>query len=410
MSLAVLPALLGLLLSTGAAGDWPQILGPQRDGVAEEETLADAWPAGGPPELWQRDVGEGFAGVAVAGNTAVLFHRLCAWLLSQVLDPATGQARWKIEFPTSYRGGVSPDTGPRCVPLIAGQRVILFGPGGEMQCAELATGKKSWYRNLLEDFNAPEGYFGAGSTPIVDGDKVLVNVGARGAGIVALSLDDGSTLWKSTDDAASYSSPVATTRDAVRHVIFVTRLNVVSVDPATGKVRFQFPFGARGPTVNAANPLLLGDHLFVSSSYGVGAKYAKFGADDATLVWDSDDVMSSQYTTCVEHGGYLYGIDGRQDVGVARLRCIDPRRGTVLWAPEGFGTGTLIRADDKLLIMKTDGELVLAEPSHQQFRPLSNARLFVTTTQALPALSEGRFFARDTKTLKCVWVGAGSPQ
>jgi outer membrane protein assembly factor BamB len=198
---------------------------------------------------------------------------------------------------------------------------------------------------------------------------------------------------------------VAATVAGVRHVVFVTRLNVVSIDPSSGDVRFRFPFGARGPTVNAANPLVIGDHLFVSASYGVGAEWAKIGAREAKEVWANDDVMSSQYTTCVEHEGTLYGIDGRQDVGVARLRAFDPRTGRVLWTEEGFGTGGLIVAGDKLLIMRTEGELVLAEASPKEFRPLARAKLFETTAQALPALSGGLAFVRDTQTLKCVAVG-----
>jgi outer membrane protein assembly factor BamB len=342
----------------------------------------------------------------VQGNTAVLFHRLGDQLIAEALEAATGKTRWKIAFPTNYVSTISPDSGPRCVPVMDQGRVFLLGPAGELQCAELATGKKLWFRNVFVDFDAPEGYFGAGSSPIVVDGKLLVNVGGgNGAGIVALSPADGKLLWKSTDELASYSSPTVVTLDGVRHAVFVTRLSVVSLDPANGAVRFQFDFGSRGPTVNAANPLILGDHLFVSSSYGVGARWARLSADSATVEWDSDEVMSSQYTTCVEHGGFLYGIDGRQDVGVARLRCFDPKSGKVAWTEEGFGTGTLILADGKLLIMKTDGELVLAEPSPQKYHPLAKTRLFATTTQALPALSNGRLFARDTKQLKCVQIG-----
>jgi hypothetical protein len=115
--------------------------------------------------------------------------------------------------------------------------------------------------------------------------------------------------------------------------------------------------------------------------------------------------MSSQYTSCVEKDGYLYGIDGRQDVGVARLRCFDPRGPKIAWTREGFGTGNLILADGKLLIMKTDGELLLAEPSPKAYQQLASAKLFDTTVQALPALANGRLYARDTRTLKCVLVG-----
>ncbi len=388
------------------AGDWPQILGPHRNGLADGERLATKWPSAGPTLQWQREVGEGLAGLAVRKDDAVLFHRLADELVAECLDPATGKPRWKISFPTRYVSTISPDSGPRCVPLIDQDRVFLLGPAGELQCAEMSTGKKLWFRNVFEEFDAPEGYFGAGSSPIVEGGKLLLNVGGSGgAGVVAFSLSDGKTVWKATDDAASYSSPTAATLDGVRHVVFVTRLNVVSLDPADGVVHFSFPFGLRGPTVNAANPLILGNHLFVSASYGVGERWVEFSASKANVEWQSDKVMSSQYTTCIQHDGNLYGLDGRQDVGVARLRCFDPQTGKIAWTREGFGTGNLILADGKLLIMKTDGELVLAEPSPNAFEPLAGAKLFDTTVQALPALSAGRLFVRDTKTLKCLEVG-----
>jgi outer membrane protein assembly factor BamB len=351
-------------------------------------------------------VGSGFSGLAVVGNRGVLFHRVGNLLTAEALDTATGKSQWKVTFETNYRGSISPDDGPRCVPIVEGGRVYLMGPGGELACVTLADGKKVWSRQVYQEFGAPEGYFGAGSSPILEGDKLLLNVGGRdGAGLVAFSAADGKTVWKATDEAASYSSPTAATIDGTRHVVFVTRLNVVSVDPGQGSVRFQFPFGARGPTVNAANPLILGDHVFVSASYGVGAQWAKIGPRRATTVWESDDVMSSQYTTCVEKDGVLYGIDGRQDLGVARLRAFDPTTGKIHWTEEDFGTGNLILAGDKLLIMKTDGQLVLAKASSERYQPLATAQLLDTTVQALPALSDGLLFARDTKTLKCVLVG-----
>ncbi len=406
LRMVVLGSAVLCMAAVARAGDWPQILGPHRNGIADGEQLA-VWNDAGPRTLWQREVGRGFAGLAVVGPRAVLFHRLGNELVAEGLDAVSGESQWKATFPTRYTSSISEDDGPRVVPLIHEHSVYLLGPGGELASVELESGKRRWYRQVFKEFHAPDGYFGAGSSPIVEGDKLLLNVGGSGgAGLVALSLADGSTVWKATDELASYSSPVAATIDGVRHVVFVTRLNVVSVDPQTGAVRFRFPFGARGPTVNAANPLVLGDHVFVSASYGVGAQWAKIGPRGATTVWESDDVMSSQYTTSIEKDGYLYGIDGRQDVGVARLRCFDPKSGKVAWTEEGFGTGNMILAGDKLLIMKTDGQLVLVDPTPKEFRPLATAQLFDTTVQALPALAAGRLFARDTKTLKCVAVGS----
>jgi outer membrane protein assembly factor BamB len=374
------------------------------DGRADNERLVP-WKAPGPKELWSREVGEGFAGLAVVQDRGVLFHRVGNELVAELLDANSGQSLWKTSFPTRYRGAISPDSGPRCVPVIHRQRVYLLGPGGELACVDVATGKKVWEHNILNEFDAPEGYFGTGSSPLVVGDKLLLNVGARGAGIVAFDLADGKVLWQATDEAASYSSPVETTQQGVHQVVFVTRLNVVSIDPERGEVLFRFPFGQRGPTVNAANPLVLGDHLFVTAKYGVGAVWAKIGSRSATPVWESDSVMSSQYSTCVEHDGVLYGIDGRQDVGVARLRAFDPRTGKIYWTEENFGTGNLILAGGRILVMKTDGRLVLMNPSRERYEPLAEAVLLPTTVQALPAHSNGRLYVRDEHTLKCVIVG-----
>jgi outer membrane protein assembly factor BamB len=387
-------------LQTAQAGDWPQILGPHRNGVAEGETLATMWPAGGPTRLWQVQLGSGYAGPAVKGDRVVVFHRVGDVERLEAFDAESGRSLWRADFEALYRGGINPDTGPRCVPVVHNDRVIAFGAAGDLHCVTLADGKKLWSRSALEDFGGDEGYFGAGSTPIVIGDNVLVNVGGRnGAGLVAFSLKDGATLWKKTDEDASYSSPTYAEINGKPHAIFVTRLSAISVDPASGDVRFQFPFGKRGPTVNAATPLVFDKNLlFVTASYGVGAKLARINADGAETVWANDEVMSSQYTTCVYREGYLYGVDGREDIGVGVLRCIDAKTGEVLWSVEGFGLAHAILVGDKLLLTKNDGTLVLAEASPRGYHELASAPLFAdqrgAVVRAIPALSAGRLFVR----------------
>lgn len=392
------------LMAPLRAGDWPQILGPHRNGVAENEKLAASWPAAGPKLAWQKSVGRGLAGVAVAGGKTLLFHRVAEEEVAECLDAQTGKALWKVNFPTRYVSSIAEDDGPRCVPLIGEKHVYLFGAGGGLHCVTLADGKQVWSHDCAEEFGAPEGYFGFGSTPLLEGSKLLVNVGAgrNQAGIVAFDAASGRVAWKSTDELGSYSSPVATTVDGVRHVIFVTRLNCVSLDPDNGQVRFEFPFGARGPTVNAANPLVFDGHLFLTSSYGVGAVFARIGKSEAKIIWKNDDTMSSQYPTPVLVDGLLYGIDGRQDVGTASFRCIDPQNHTILWSQEGFGMAVPILADGKLLLIKTNGEAVLAQPLPKAFQPLARASLLKGILRALPALANGLLYVRDESTLKCI--------
>lgn len=405
-------ALLAMSLAPLRAGDWPQILGPNRNGEAVEERLLSAWPADGPQVLWRQPLGAGYAGVAVAGGRVFAFHRPSAGSHDserlECFEAASGRSLWKADFPASYRGGIDPDKGPRCVPLAADNTVYAMGAAGDLQAVALDSGAVLWSRDLYADYRADEGYFGAGSTPILVAGQLLVNVGGRGAGIVALDPATGKTLWQASDEGASYSSPALLTRGGQSQAIFVTRLNCILADPAKQRVQVLFPFGQRGPTVNAATPLVLGDRVFVAASYGVGAALAALDVPLTKKLWASNDTLSSQYATPVFRDGFLYGIHGREDVGVAELRCVEAATGKVRWAKTGFGVAHLVLAQDKLLVQKVNGLLALAEAKPDGYRELAQARLTQSPTRALPALSHGRLFVRAGSgggELICLQVG-----
>jgi outer membrane protein assembly factor BamB len=409
-----------LVLTTsraGSAGDWPQILGPHRNGTADGETLA-AWPASGPKMIWSRLLGQGYAGPAVAGERVVIFHRTGDVDRVEAFDTATGEPLWKTEFPAAYGGGVNSDTGPRCVPLIHGSRVFLFSAAGDLHCVGLADGRKQWSRATYTEFSGLEGYFGAGSTPIVIDNALLVNVGGRDqAGLAGFDPATGKTLWTATDERASYASPIEIRWNDKPHALFVTRLNAIAIEPHTGKVAFQFPFGRTGPTVNAATPLAFNDLLFVTASYGVGARLMRISGEKVAAVWENDTALSSQYNTPIYYEGHLYGIHGREDIGPAELRCVEAASGKVKWSASGFGVAHLIRAGDKLLALTASGQLVLLPASPAGFQRLATAdaaqigeRNAGASTRALPALAHGRLYIRDNAgeggTLRCLLMPA----
>ena len=393
------------------AGDWPQILGPQRNGIAEGEKLAAAWPKTGPKTVWSIPVGSGLAGVAVGQGTTYVFHRQGDNEQLDAIDALTGKPRWKATWPASYQDSISGDDGPRAIPVVQGDRVYAYGAAGTLACVNSKNGEIVWSRNLVTEYQADLGYFGAGSTPLIEGKTLIVNVGGQKtlAGVVGLSVATGKELWKSVPDTASYSSPVAVTVDGTRHVLCITRLKLVSLDPTNGKIRFEFPFGQRGPTVNGANPVIVKDHVLATASYGIGSTLAKIGKDNAPLVWNGDEILSSQYTTSVLRDGWLYGIDGRQDQGSASLRCFDPLTRRIAWTEEGFGMATLILADNKLVCMKTDGTLVLVDADSGGYQQLASAKLFNSTCRGLPALANGFLYVRDTGTLKCFDLRPANP-
>ena len=414
-SIAALLFFSGLLgsncsVQTVVAGDWPQILGPSRNGQAVGENLQPGQFKESPKVNWSYPLGAGFAGPAVAGDHVIVFHRRGDQELVESLSAATGKQQWQAGFPASYQGGFNPDDGPRCVPLIHRGRVYLFGAHGDIYCVDLKTGKKQWTRDAYSDFSGKDGYFGAGSTPLVADEKLLVNVGGRGdAGVVAFDLMTRKTVWKTGEEAASYSAPTLTTLGGRKVAVFLTRMNVLAIDPTTGKEFFSFPFGKQGPTVNAATPLVFDDHLFVTASYGIGASFRKISLQGAQPVWANDNVMSSQYSTCVYHDGYLYGAHGREDAGVAELRCVQAQSGKVMWSQANFGVTHTILAGKHLLLFNTKGQLTLAVASAERFQKLQQHSVARGTTRALPALANGRFYFRTSDgakgRLSCLQVG-----
>lgn len=407
------PAFVILFSIAAMAGDWPQVLGQNRNGIAVDEKLPTEFPTNWPKQEWSVSVGSGFAGVAVAGGQVFVFHRKGDSEIIQCLNAANGNEVWSNDFPTNYRPSIVADDGPLCVPTVTKHNVIVYGASGGLRCLNRKTGKSIWQVETHQKYGASTGYFGAGSCPIVVDDNVLVNVGGarQQAGIVAFRLTDGKEAWKATSEQPSYSSPILTTLGKTKAVLFITRLNFIIIDPETGNELARLPFGQRGPTVNGASPVMFDkEHVFLSASYGVGAIYARLTSKAITPVWSNDNTLSSQYTTSIVRQGKLYGIDGRQDQGVAALVCIDPKSQQTMWRKEGFGYATLILAGSKLLAMKTDGELVVADANPNEYKEFKRVRLSRSTTRALPALSNGQFFVRDESKLYCYGVGSASSE
>jgi len=403
-------ALILSLSSQGVmAGDWPQILGPYRTGIAShDEQLADAWPAPGPQEVWRRPVGSGYAGIAVVDGRAFLFHRIDDREITEALDTRTGNVIWKTDHPTRFQPQVGGGDGPLCTPTVSNNRVITFGTQGMLTCLHAQTGKVLWQHRTHEELDAGEGYFGSGSSPIVIDNHVVVNIGGRkGAGIVGFDVTTGQVAWKTTDQPSSYAAPSSVMLDEKEHAVIVTRYQCLLVDPTDGAIHWSFPFGMRGPTVNAATPITWkapndSHHLFVTASYGIGSVCATFTKKDVTPQWSGTDSLASQYCTPILSEDHLYCIDGRDDGPPGAMTCIDIATGEAVWREENFGYGTLLSADNKLLAIKTNGDIALLEASPQGMTVLGQSQPLPGTLRALPALSEGRLFLRNKDTLVCL--------
>ena len=386
-----------------AAQDWPDFRGPERDGVYPG-TVTERFPEGGPEVLWKRPVGAGFSSPVVANGRLILFHRVESNEVIEALEAATGKAIWKHEYPTDYRDDFGFDPGPRASPVVAGGQVYTFGAEGMLTCVSFATGKPIWRIDAHEEYQVEKGFFGAASTPLIDGNRLFLNVGGEnGAGIVALDKDTGKLLWKATEHDASYSSPVMAEIGGKQRLVFFTREGLAVLEPEDGAVVYERRWRSRSnASVNAAMPVMAGDVVLLTASYGTGALALRFtGAGEPQELWSGEEGLSSHYSTPVLKDGVLYGYDGRQEYGQA-LRAVELETGKTLWSEEGFGAGTVTLAGDVLALMREDGELALARANPRKFELLARAQILSGTVRAYPALADGRFYARNESMLVCV--------
>ena len=392
---------LGVTTLATRAADWPQLLGPTRDGHSSETGLLRSFPKKGPPILWERAVGDGFSGPVVAGDRLILLHRVGNEDVVECLHAATGKPRWKFSYATDYQDRLGKGDGPRSTPLIAGKYVFTLAADGRLHCLERDGGKKVWMRDLNTDYRVPPSFFGVGTSPLLVGDNLVVNVGGKSAGIVALNKDTGKEVWKATADPASYSSPVVAVFGGKQRLVFFTRTGLVLLDPVNGTVHQTKRWRARiNASVNAAVPVVAGDQLFLSACYDTGGTVLRVTKDGLETLWANDESLSAHFSTPITQRGYLYGFHGRQEEGT-QFRCVEWKTGKVRWSKEGFGCGALIAADGQLIVLSEGGDLVLVEPTPESYREKARATVLTGPVRAHPALAGGRLVARDNKKLVC---------
>ena len=396
-TIALCALLAPIAASAAQAGsdDWPQFMGPNRDGKSSSSILRTL-PAEGPAALWRAPAGEGFAAPVVVDGRMILFHRLEDEEVVEALDALSGAPLWRTGYPTSYRDDFGFDEGPRSAPTVVDGAVYTCGAQGAVQALDLSTGARRWWVDSRAQFQPEKGFFGAACSPLVAAGHVMINVGGRdGAGIVAFAADSGEVAWTATEDPAGYSAPVLADFGDGARALFFTRMGLVDLDPADGTVHSTLRWRSRSrASVNAASPVIVGDRVFLSASYGTGAILLQHTDDGYREVWANDDTLSNHYATSIHHQGILYGYHGRQEYGPA-LRAIDAATGALRWEVERFGAGSLLLAGDSLIIMRESGELVLADATPEAFRPTARAQLLDRTVRAFPALAGGVLYARN---------------
>src|SRR5436190_2773910 len=435
--------LLLLIAFTAAAEDWPQFLGPRQNGVSGETGLLEKWPTNGPPPRWEKSIGTGYGAPSVRGDLLVFHHRIKNEEVVEGLQASDGKPVWRYTYRSDFVDPYGYNNGPRCTPLLTSNCCYTFGAEGKLLCLESSSGKLIWERDTQKDWNVPPAFFGVGSTPILEGDLLIVMVGAQpNSGVAALDPKTGKTVWESVgektwhgkskkdwrgeppvnwageDKQASYSTPIAATIHGKRHLLCLMRQGLVSLDPKTGEVNFTRWFRAQVPeSVNAMTPVIIDDMVFISAAYyRVGALLLKVRPDGKSFdeLWRST-ALELHWTTPIYYDGYLYAFSGRNEPD-AVMRCVEFKTGQVMWErderwrphsmqqPPVYGRGSFIMAEGKLIASGEGSLLGLFKLNHES--PEEICRYQVPQLHypcwAAPVLSDKRLYIRSEDRLVCL--------
>ena len=429
------PAAKKIVQRRTAGEDWPQFLGPTGDNKSTERGILTKWPVAGPPIVWQLTLGTGYGSPTISQGRLFQFDRKANQARLRCLESETGELLWKFEYPSDYRDTYEYDNGPRASPVIDGNRVYIFGAEGMLHCLAVADGKPIWKIDTTSEFGVVKNFFGVGSTPVVSGDLLIVQVGGStaesrrsptgqlapdGTAVVAFDKRTGEVKYKVGDELASYASPVLANIDGRSWCFVFARGGLLGFDPTNGKLDFHFPW--RAPiveSVNASNPVVVGNQVFISETYGPGSALVKVRTGGYDIVWSDadrrrDKAMQTHWNTPIYHEGYLYGSSGRHDDSFTELRCIEWATGKAMWQEPNLSRCTLLYADGYFVCLTEHGALLLLKANPQKFDevarvvltdqdgPFGPTQLLKYPAWAPPVLSHGLLYVRGKGRLVCL--------
>jgi outer membrane protein assembly factor BamB len=404
--------LLVAVFITGHAsgGDWPQFLGPNRNGVSEEKDLIQRWPEKGPREVWRVRGGVGMSGLAISKGRCVTMLQRDGKQRLVAHETGKGAPLWDTVIAPAFENQMG--DGPRATPTIAGDRIFCMTGEGILFGASLKDGKLLWSVDLLKKYGGKMADYGLAASPLVVEDQVIVIIGGKGATVVACDAVTGEVRWATGNDPAGYSSPALLKVNEQDQVVAFTGASAMGLSPLTGKLIWRFPF-VTDYNCNIAVPLAVGDRIFISSGENHGSALLELKNQGSQFTaspkWESlgpKSVMRNEWQTSILLDGHLYGFDNVGGAGpISHLTCIDAATGKRVWQQPRFGKGNLIAADGKLFIATIDGELVIAKVSPQGYQELGRMEVCKPTRQA-PSLANGMLYLRDEEEIVCFDVRA----
>lgn len=377
--------------------DWPRWRGPELNGISKEKNWTTVWPKEGPKQVWKANVGIGFSSVTIADGHLYTMGNKDDQDTIYCFDAATGKEVWKHTHPEPldprfYEGGT---TG---TPTIDGESVYTLSRKGKLFAFAADSGKIRWQRDIAKEHGLQIPEWGFAGSPLVRGDLLILNAGTHG---LALKKANGGLAWSTGKESSGYATPVPfESKGGLLLAVFGWR-SLAAVTLKDGKVLWELPWKTEYD-INAADPIISGDKMFISSGYRKGGALLTLNGEPKTI-WASQN-MHNQLNSSVLMGGHLYGISGQNGHG-ADLRCVEFETGKVLWTEKSAGFGALMAADGKLIVLSERGELIVCEAKPEKFEALARAHVLGGKCWTVPVLSNGRIYCRNVRgDLVCVDV------
>ena len=412
-----------------SGSDWPSFLGPTGDGKSSEKFPIEPWPISGPPLIWRTKIGESYGAPTISRGRLFIFDRHQNLARLSCMRSESKKLLWQFEYPTDYRDMYGYNNGPRTCPVVDNDRVYIYGPKGILHCLNVLDGALRWKIDTSSQFNVLPNFFGVGSTPIIEDQLLIVQVGGalpteardvyqaqgkivgNGSGIVAFNKISGQVIYQITDELASYASPILETIDQRRWCFMFTRGSLVGFNPLTGQIDFQYPWRDRKlESVNASNPVVVGNTVFISEAYGVGSSVLQFYPKGYKIIWSDllsrrEKAMMLHWNTAIHHQGYLYGCSGRHTQG-SSLRCVELQTGRVMWSKPINERTSLLYINGYLISLGEFGRLMLIHVNPKTLDIISEVQLsrqhgLKHPLWAAPVLSNGFLYIRSKDQLLC---------
>jgi outer membrane protein assembly factor BamB len=379
-------------------GDWPQWRGPDRTGLSKETGLLKQWPPSGPARVWQiSNLGPGYGSLAIQGDRIFVQAQVGRQSAVISLNRADGRIVWSRALGPAGNNDRGP--GPRGTPTTDGDRLYVLTENGDLACLRSADGGVVWQRNILRDFNGRNIPWDISESPLIDGDRVIVTPGGRGAGVVALDKMTGKTIWTSKElsDDAGYASVIVADVQGVRTLMTLTSAGGVGIRASDGKLMWNYRRVANG-TANITTPIFHDNKVFYTSAYGTGAALlalnAQAGEVKAQEIYFTRE-MQNHHGGVVLVNGYLYGFHN------SILVCLEFATGKLMWRDRSVGKGSLTYADGNLYLLSEDNVVGLAEATPAGYREKGRFRIADQglPSWAHPVVSGGRLYIRNQATL-----------